>query len=66
MALESDCSLFLGTEVQIVVFCTTIETQVVFEIFLALVTSQLAITSQFGRKVYLQRIGLFFRSRRWR
>jgi len=45
MALKSDHGLLLGTEVQFVVFCTTIEVQVVFEILLVLVTGQLAIAS---------------------
>ena len=43
MALKSDCGLLLGTGVQLVVSCTTIEAQVVFEVFLVLITSQLAI-----------------------
>jgi len=55
--------LLLGTRVQLVVFCTTIEAQIVFETLLALVTSQLAITSQLGREIHLQRIGLFLGSR---
>ena len=42
---------------------TTIEAQVVFEILLVLVTDQIAITSQLGREVHLQDIGLFLRSR---
>ena len=40
---------------------TTIEAQVVFEILLVLVTDQIAITSQLGREVHLQDIGLFLR-----
>jgi len=56
MVLRSNCSLLLGIEVQLVVFCITIEAQVVFEILLVLVTSQLAVASQLGREVYLQRI----------
>jgi len=43
MALERDCGLLLGTGVQLVVFCTVIEAQVVFETLLVLVTSQLAV-----------------------
>jgi len=43
MAFRRDCGLLLGTEVQLVVFCTTIEAQIVFETLLVLVTSQLAI-----------------------
>ena len=66
MALESDYGLLLGTEVQLVVSCTTIETQVVFETFLALITGQLAIVGQLGREIHLQRIRLFFGSRGWR
>jgi len=50
-----------------VVSCTTIEAQIVFEMLLALVASQLAITGQLGRKVHLRSIGLLFGSggRRW-
>ena len=63
MVLGSDYGLLLGTGVQLVVSCTTIEAQVVFETLLALITGQLAITSQLRREVYLQRIGLFLGSR---
>jgi len=49
-----------------VVFCTAIEAQVVFEMLLALVTSQLAIADQLGRKIHLQNIGLLLGSRGWR
>ena len=66
MALRSDYGLLLGTRVQLVVFCTTIEAQVVFKVLLALVTGQLAIASQLGREIHLQKIGLFLGSRRWR
>ena len=66
MAFGSDYGLLLGTEVQLVVSCTTIEAQVVFEILLVLITSQLAIVGQLGREVYLQSIGLFLESRGWR
>ena len=45
--------MLLGTEVQLVIFCTTIEAQVVFKILLVLVTGQLAITGQLGREVHL-------------
>ena len=48
------------------VFCTTIEAQVVFEMLLALVTGQLAVVSQLGREVYPQSIGLLLGSRGWR
>ena len=66
MALRRDCGLLLGARVQLVVFCTTIETQVVFEILLILVTGQLAIAGQLGREVYPQSIELFLGSRGWR
>ena len=45
------------------VSCTTIEAQIVFEMLLMLVTSQLAIASQFGRKVHLWSVGLLLGSR---
>ena len=61
-----DHGLLLRTEVQLVVSCTTIEAWVVFEALLALITSQLAIAGQLGRKVYLQSIGLFLGSGGWR
>ena len=41
------------------VFCTVIETQVVFETLFVLVTSQLAIVDQLGAEVHPQRIRLF-------
>jgi len=63
MALKRDHGLLLGTGVQLVVFCTTIEAQVVFEMLLALVTGQLAVVSQLGREVHLWRIGLLLGSR---
>ena len=66
MALKSDHSLLLGTGVQLVVSCTTIEVQVVFKILLALITGQLAIAGQLGREVYPWSIGLFLRSKRWK
>jgi len=66
MALEKDCGLLFGTEVQLVVFCTVIEAQVVFETLLVLVTSQLAVAGQLGREVHLWSIELFLRSRGWR
>jgi len=62
MALGSDCSLLLRTGVQLVVSYTTIEAQVVFEMFLALVTNQLAIAGQLRREVHPQSIGLFLGS----
>ena len=63
MAFGRDCSLLLGTEVQLVVSCTTIKAQIVFETLLTLVTGQLAIAGQLGREVHLQNIGLFLGSR---
>jgi len=53
MGLGSDHGLFLGTRVQLVVSCTTIEAQIIFEILLALVTGQLVIAGQLGREVHL-------------
>ena len=52
MVFRIDYSLLLRTGVQFVVFCTTIEVQIVFEIFLVLVTGQLAIAGQLGREVH--------------
>ena len=66
MALRSDYGLLLGTGVQLVVFCTTIETQIVFKMLLVLITGQLAIAGQLGREVHLQSIRLFLRSREQR
>jgi len=66
MALGRDCGLLLGTEVQLVVSCTTIEAQIVFEMLLILVTSQLAVTGQLGREVHPQNVGLFLGSGGWR
>jgi len=63
VALGRDCGLLLGTEVQLVISCTAIKAQVVFEMLLALVTDQLAIASQFGREVHLQSIRLLLGSR---
>ena len=63
MALERDCSLLLGTEVQLIVCCTTIKAQLVFKTLLALITGQLSIAGQLGRKVYLQSVGLLLGSR---
>jgi len=50
-----------------VVFCTIVEAQIVFKMLFVLVTSQLTITGQLERKVYLQRIWLFLKSggQRW-
>ena len=66
IALKHNCGLLLGTEVQLVVSCTTIEAQVVFKILLVLVAGQLAIAGQLGREVHPQSIELFFGSRGWR
>ena len=52
MALRSNHGLLFRTRVQFVISCTTIEAQIVFEILLALVTSQLAIAGQLGREVH--------------
>jgi len=54
--------MLLGTGVQLVVSYTTIEAQVIFEMLLALVTSQLAIAGQLGREVHLRSIGLLLGS----
>ena len=59
MAFGSDHGLLLETGVQLVVSCTIIKVQIVFEMLLVLVTGQLAIAGQLGREVYLWRIGLF-------
>jgi len=53
VAFRSDHGLLLGTGVQLVVFYTTIEAQIIFEILIVLVIGQLAIVGQFGREVYL-------------
>jgi len=66
VALGRDCGLLLGIGVQLVVSCTTIEAQVVFEMLLALVTGQLAVAGQFGREVHPWSIGLLLGSRGWR
>ena len=59
--------LLLGTGVQLMVSCTTIEAQIVFEMLLALVAGQLAIASQLWREVHPWSIELLLRSggRRW-
>ena len=66
MALGRDHGLLLGTRVQLVVSCTTIEAQIVFEMLLALVTGQLAIAGQLGREVHPWSVGLLFGSSGWR
>ena len=48
------------------VSCTVIEAQIVFEMLLALVTSQLAIAGQLGREVHPWSIGLLLGSGEWR
>jgi len=48
------------------VFCTTIEAQIVFETLLALVAGQLAIAGQLGREVHPRSIRLLLGSRGWR
>ena len=63
MAFRRDHGLLLGTGVQLVVSCTTIETQIVFETLLVLITGQLAIANQLGRKIHPWSIGLLLRSR---
>ena len=67
VALRRDCGLLLETRVQLVVSCTTIEAQVVFETLLALINGQLAIADQLGREVHPQSIRLFLGSggQRW-
>ena len=65
-ALGYDCSLLLGTGVQLVVSCTIIEAQIVFETLLVLITSQLAIAGQLGREVHLWNIELLLRNGGWR
>ena len=64
MALGRDHGLLFGTGVQLMVSYTTIEAQIVFETLLALITGQLAIAGQLGRKVHLQSIRLFLGSGR--
>ena len=62
MTLGRDRGLLLGTEVQLMVSCTTIEAQIVFKMLLALVTGQLAIADQLGREVHLQSVELLLGS----
>ena len=66
MAFGRDRGLLLGTRVQLMVSCTTIEAQIVFETLLALVTGQLAIAGQLGREVHPRSVRLLLRSREWR
>ena len=67
MVFERDCGLLFGTEVLLVVSCTIIEAQIVFETLLALITGQLAIAGQLGREVHPRSIRLLLgsRGRRW-
>ena len=48
------------------IFCTVIEAQIVFETLLVLVTIQLAIVGQLGRKVHPWSVGLLLGSGEWR
>jgi len=66
VAFGRDHGLLLGTGVQLVVSCTTIEAQIVFEMLLVLVAGQLAIAGQLRREVHPQSIGLLLGSRGWR
>ena len=67
VALGRDHGLLHGTGVQLMVSCTTIEAQIVFEMLLVLVAGQLSIAGQLGREVHLWGIRLLLRSRgqRW-
>ena len=53
MAFKSDHGMLLEAGVQLVVSYTIVETQIVFETLLALVTSQLIIAGQLGREIHL-------------
>jgi len=66
MALRRDCGLLLGTGFQLMVSCTTIEAQIVFETLLALVAGQLSIAGQLGREVHPWSVRLLLRSGRQR
>ena len=66
MAFGRDRGLLLRTGVQLMVSCTAIEVQIVFETLLALVTGQLAIAGQLGWEVYPRSIRLLLGSRGWR
>ena len=65
MALGHDCGLLLGIGVQLVVSCTAIKIQIVFETLLVLITGQLAVAGQLERNIHSWRIGLFLGSRGW-
>jgi len=62
VAFGRDRGLLLGTGVQLVVSCTAIEAQIVFEILLALITDQLAIAGQLRREVHPWNIRLLLES----
>jgi len=66
VAFGRDYGLLFGTGVQLVVSCTAIEVQIVFETLLVLVTGQLAVASQLGREVHPRSFGLLFGSGGWR
>ena len=53
MAFQSDCGLLLETRVQLVVFYSTIEAQVIFETLFTLVAGQFAIVSQLREDIHL-------------
>jgi len=67
MALGRDHGLLLGTGVQLMVSCTTIEAQIVFEKLLALIADQLSIAGQFVREIHPRSVRLLLKSggRRW-
>ena len=66
MAFGRDHSLLLGTGVQLMVSCPTIEAQIVFEMLLALVAGQLSIAGQLGKEVHLWSVKLLLGSGGWR
>ena len=66
MALGRDYGLLLGTKVQLMVSYITIEVQIVFEMLLALITSQLVIAGQLRREVHPRSIRLLLGSGGWR
>ena len=61
--LLKHCGLLFEIGVQLVVSCTVIEAQVVFEMLLVLITGELAIAGQLRREVHLWSIRLLFRSK---
>ena len=56
------CGLLFRTGVQLVVSCTVIEIQIVFETLFPLVTGQLAVTGQLEKEVHPQSVKLLFGS----